>query len=456
MDTPTASQIDTDFLGLDEHTILELEVFESKDGASLFQFCNLTRTKGGESVLKRRMQRPWASASRIRETQCSIAYIIENRELFEKLDPGSLGFVTGSIDTYLHAPLPTIVHDNFIEFAYGAIWLYASDAYHVSMISRGVLLMHKLITALRCFLGQPGLASPVGELAPLLEEARTLLLNGPLSEVRQEKPGMGLGKLWRVLRQDQLFRVRQADKVSRLLSLVYEIDALIAMADCTKKHNFIIPTVDEGAMRVHAEGLVHPYIQDAVANPVELDQRRRGLFLTGPNMAGKTTYLRAFATALYLAHLGMGVPASRYCFVPVEQLISSISISDNLHSGVSYFRAEALRVKDVADAIMRGYRVVAIMDEPFKGTNVKDTLEASLEILTRFSAMSNLLFMFSSHQIELAEQLQEPMDFRCFAATETEARLRFDYRLRPGVSTQRIGMRVLREEGVFHLLDNNK
>lgn len=452
---PPASPIDTDFLVLDEHTLLELEIFESSDGASLFQLCNLTQTKGGELALKQRMRRPWASPSRIRETQTSITYILENRALFEEFHAGNLRFVTGNIETYMHAALPAVVADNLVEFAMEATSLYANDTDHFLKIARGVQLTRKLIHTVRCFLEQPKLASSVGELAPLLEEARAILFDGPLSAAGQEKPDMGLGKFWRTLRMDQLFRIRETEDVSRLLSLVYEIDVLVAMADCTKKHNLVLPTVDEGTMHVHAEGLVHPYVLGAVANPVELDQQRRGLFLTGPNMAGKTTYLRAFATALYLAHLGMGVPASSYRFVPIEQLISSISLSDNLHSGVSYFRAEALRVKDVASAIMAGYRVVAIMDEPFKGTNVKDTLEASLEILTRFSAMSNLLFMFSSHQIELAEQLQGPLDFRYFAAIETEERLRFDYRLRAGVSTQRIGMRVLREEGVFRLLDNS-
>jgi DNA mismatch repair ATPase MutS len=454
MDIPTANQCDTDFLGIDAHTQFELEIFESKSGASLFEFCNLTQTKGGELALRRRMQRPWATAARIRETQASITYIMENRQLFDKFNPGNLGFVTGSIDTYMHAPLPIIDRQNVFEFTYTAIWLYASDPYPVAKIARAVVLMRKLIGSLRDFLGQPTLVSAEGELAPLLAEARAILFNGPLSEIRQEQPGMGVGKILRALRLDQLFRIVEPDKVSRLLSLVYEIDTLIALADCTKQHNFILPTVAKGDMQIYAEGLVHPYVQDAVANPVELDQLRRGLFLTGPNMAGKTRYLRAFATALYFAHLGMGVPASRYRFVPVQQLISSISLSDNLHSGVSYFRAEALRVKDVANAIMSGYRVVAIMDEPFKGTNVKDTLEASLGILTRFSTMPNLLFMFSSHQIELAEQLGGPIDKRYFEAIETEERLRFDYCLREGVATQRIGMRVLREEGVFEVLDN--
>ena len=218
-----------------------------------------------------------------------------------------------------------------------------------------------------------------------------------------------------------------------------------------------MPTIESGALRVHAQGLVHPFVHNAVANPVELSQQRRVLFLTGPNMAGKTTYLRAFATACYFAHLGMGVPASQFGFVPAQRLFSSLSLSDDLSSGISYFRAEALRVKAVAQAIVEGYRVVAIMDEPFKGTNVKDAFDASLAVLERFAAKQDCLFMFSSHLIELSEQLgiTDEIDCRNFEAEEGEGRLRFDYLLRSGVSTQRLGMRVLHEEGVFDLLDGN-
>ncbi len=151
----------------------------------------------------------------------------------------------------------------------------------------------------------------------------------------------------------------------------------------------------------------------------------------------------------------MGVPARRFSFVPVQRLFSSISLQDDLHKGISYFRAEALRVKSIAEAIVAGYRVVALLDEPFKGTNVKDAVDASRAILERFARSGDCLFMFSSHLIELSQQLPgaSRIDYRYFEADESEGRLRFDYLLHPGVSSQRLGMRVLREEGIFELFD---
>jgi DNA mismatch repair ATPase MutS len=242
------------------------------------------------------------------------------------------------------------------------------------------------------------------------------------------------------------------------LQLTYELDALVSLADVTGEHKLVMPCIVHGPVQIVATGLVHPALPQAVPNEVELNQERRVLFLTGPNMAGKTTYLRAIITALYMAHLGMGVPATRFHFVAVERLLTSISLRDDLHDGVSYFRAEALRVKAVAEAIAAGFRTVAIMDEPFKGTNVKDAFDASLEILKRFAASTNCLFVVSSHLIELGEQLNMTanIDYRYFEANESKERLSFDFVLHNGVSSQRLGMRVLREEGVFELLDGNQ
>jgi len=76
-----------------------------------------------------------------------------------------------------------------------------------------------------------------------------------------------------------------------------------------------------------------------VANPVRLGEAQHILFLTGPNMAGKTTYLRSCGVALYLAHVGMSVPAKSFRFSPCERMFSSINVTDDLRGGVSYFRA---------------------------------------------------------------------------------------------------------------------
>src|SRR5690606_47632 len=123
-------------------------------------------------------------------------------------------------------------------------------------------------------------------------------------------------------------------------------------------------------------------------------------------------------------------------------LLSTINLTDNLSKGVSYFLAESRRIKEIASHLVRGQRVVAIMDEPFKGTNVKDTLDVSIAIMQRFANRENCLFMFSSHLIELEETIEglPEVDCRHFKADENTEQLKFDYQLKPGISNQRLGM----------------
>ncbi len=450
-ETLSPSSIESDFLVLDPHTFKDLDVFGSETGENcLFQLCNQTRTEGAAKVLRRRMERPWSNADRIRATQESLSFITSQRQAFVALP----AFLATRVQYYVNDILPIVTQQNLLEYSIGALTLRASHNRHYFRIRLGVQVSCELIQELRQFVNQTELASLRGELAPLFEEMQELLTRPRISKI----PDREIGDFsWRILRIDQVFRMHEKTTIARLLQLIYEMEALVSMADVTHKHGYVLPRIEEGSLRVRAENLVHPFVPYAVANPVELGEKHRVLFLTGPNMGGKTTYLRAFATAFYLAHLGMGVPASSFCFVPAQRLFSSISLNDDMRNGVSYFLAEALRIKAVAQAVADGYRVVALMDEPFKGTNVRDALDASLAILTRFAAQQDCLSMFSSHLIELSDQLSANGQINCcyFAAEEGEGRLRFDYMLRPGVSSQRLGMRVLREEGVFELLDEN-
>ncbi|MSR35611.1 MAG: hypothetical protein EXR95_03055 [Gemmatimonadetes bacterium] len=442
---------DPDEMVMDAQTFKDLEIFAAEqEGASLFDLCNATRTDGGAKALRTRMKKPWSTPARIRAVQESISFILQHRPLFERM-PSDV--MTVGVENYLHGALPLVMSDNAFEFWIGALEVRFGDFRPYHRIVRGVQAAAGMVSMLRRLISAPQLGSAAGELGQRLGAIRALLAHPALATVHDEE--MWSQKAWSVLRMDQMFRLREKDTIDQLLHLAYEVDALVSMADATRQHAFVMPEIHEGALAVEAEAVAHPFIQNAVPNPLALDQQHRMLFLTGPNMAGKTTYLRACGIALYLAHLGMGVPARAFRFSPCQRLFSSITVADNVRSGVSFFRAEALRVKAIAQAVTDGYRVVALMDEPFKGTNVKDALDASRAILERFAAKEDCLFLVSSHLIELGDQVVATgqVDCRHFEAGEREGRLRFEYVLKPGVSTQRLGMRVLREEGIFDLLD---
>jgi DNA mismatch repair protein MutS len=443
--------IGPDEMVLDAQTFRDLEIFEGEDGQpSVYDLCNECRTEGGAKALKMRMKKPWSSSKRIHAVQQSLAFIQAHPGPFERLP---LEAVTAVVEKYLDDSLPLVTSTNQYDFWSTALEVRLGDPRPYHRIVRGVSVTATMIGLLRRLVATAELREVPGEVGSVLEETRTLLA----------RPGFGAFgdharwslPWWTVMRNDQTLRWKEREALERLLRLVFELDALVAMATVVTKHGFVMPEVVDGPLVIDADGVSHPFINDAVANPIQLDQERRMLFLTGPNMAGKTTYLRSCGIALYLAHLGMGVPARSFRFSPCQRMFTSISVHDNVRSGVSFFRAEALRVKAIAQALSEGYRVVALLDEPFMGTNLKDALDASRAILESFAHKQGSVFLVSSHLIELGDHMIATghVDCQHFEAHEQEGRLRFEYLLRPGVSTQRLGMRVLREEGIFLLLE---
>lgn len=437
-------------LELDSHTVKDLEVFQAEgSGSSLFELYNFTQTQGGAQILRYRMENPYAESDDIRETQEAIAYILKHRAAFRKI-----GFwITGRVERYQRDPLMFVLHQSRVAFIIGATSLKLFDGHHYHRIFRGVQFACLLVNSMRELLGFARQHPPQGELASVLDQLEQILERPRFLEVPEAE--LHGRKYLKILRLDQSFRVYEREQLQALMQLCYEIDALCSLADATREYDYALPEILDGPTRICGSGLIHPQVENAIANELELDQEHRMLFLTGPNMAGKTTYLRAISTALYLGHLGMGVPATRFEFTPVDRLFSSISISDNVHTGTSYFLAEVLRIKSISRAVAAGLRVIAIMDEPFKGTNVRDALEASFAVITRLESKNNCLFLFSSHLIELDEEFPPSMGIvRChFQAEEAAGELTFDYSLHAGVSSQRLGMRVLAEQGVFDLLD---
>jgi DNA mismatch repair protein MutS len=431
-------------LAMDEQTFKDLEIFAGVDGGkSLYDVICQTRTAAGAKVLTERMKRPWADADRIGSVQRSLAFIREHRDAFERLP--SEHAVT-EIESYLKAGVGVNV-SNFDVFI-AALEVLIGDFQTLNAVTRGVVRATKLIHAFRRMLAELPPEVP-GEVGLHLGELRDLVTSSAFDE---------LGEGWdvrprTVFKMDRVIRLHEMSTVRRVLKLAYQLDALVSMSDAAETLGLTVPEVREGELILEAANLRNLFVEDPVPAPLALDEGQRMLFLTGPNMAGKTTYLRSCGVAIYLAHLGMGVPASTFRFSPSDCLSTSLSTTDNVRKGISFFRAEALRIKTIAERVTEGERVFALLDEPFKGTNVKDAIDASWAILSEFAGSPASLFVVASHLIELGDEMKRTgrVDCQYFEATEVEGRLSFDFVLKPGVSSQRLGMKVLEQEGIFRL-----
>jgi DNA mismatch repair ATPase MutS len=254
------------------------------------------------------------------------------------------------------------------------------------------------------------------------------------------------------------------EEMSGLLDMLYELDVCIAVSGVARERGFCygraLPKGDTGfrpkedtAFRI--SGLFHPVLRVAVGNALSFNAQSNVLFLTGANMAGKSTLMKALGIAVYLGHMGFPVAAESMEFSVMDGLYSSINVSDDLGQGYSHFYAEVLRVKKVAEEVSGGRDLVVIFDELFKGTNVKDAYDATLAVTAAFAAYRNCFFLISTHIVEVGASLKGTgghVQFAYLPSIMDGLQPRYTYQLQEGISADRHGMMIIQKEGILELI----
>ena len=183
------------------------------------------------------------------------------------------------------------------------------------------------------------------------------------------------------------------------------------------------------------KGLTHPLLAhtSSVQNDFSLVDSQQFMILTGPNMAGKSTYLRAIGCAIMFANAGFPVFATEYTY-PKVHLYTSMRTSDNLSENSSYFFAELSRLRKLMDAVEQNQSVFVLLDEILKGTNSKDKEEGSYKFMLK---MQNLGAegVIATHDLSLCTLERQNKAFYTahFDSTIQNDELTFDYRLQNGV-----------------------
>ena len=172
-------------------------------------------------------------------------------------------------------------------------------------------------------------------------------------------------------------------------------------------------------------------------------------------MAGKSTFIKAVGVSVYLAHIGMGVPAQELQLNFFDGLISNIHVIDNIIKGESYFFNEVQRIRKTIEQITDGRNWLVLIDELFKGTNVEDALKCSKTVIEGLRRINNALFILSTHLYEIGESLKQysNIQFRYFETTVKDEQLYFNYTLKEGISNDRLGYLILKKEGVVDMLE---
>ncbi len=413
---------------------------------TLLHLLDKTATLGGKDALITLLSTPLNDLELIRERQQTIRCL---QEMDVSLEPDAMDM--DFIEFYLNQNFlrsNSRIRRNEIALSYK---LFPSRESYI--VNRGVDLLlsvlHKLYVFTKLFdetAATPTLQKLAARVAGILEQPVFIRFR----KIRAKKR-----KTWaHVPYFDYHLRGNAKRSVKELMTIIYEIDCYQSIAKETAARRFCFPEFTEDDVpRIDLSGLYHPFLPDAVKNDVHLGNESNLLFLTGSNMSGKTTLLKAIGIAVYLAHLGLPVPANHMVTSVLNGLMTTIQVTDSLQAGISFFYQEVLRVKEVALKLGETDRILVIFDELFKGTNVMDAHDASLAVIENFCNVKGSLFVTSTHLVEIAGELTNyPINYRCFKNSKTDGKLRYSYLLSAGISHERSGMHLLEQENVLGLL----
>jgi DNA mismatch repair ATPase MutS len=252
-------------------------------------------------------------------------------------------------------------------------------------------------------------------------------------------------------------RTRHKQDFYDLIDLYSTIDAYQSLARVFVAQDLCFPSfITAPTACIEATGCYHPLLQTPIPYNITLEKDSNFLFLTGANMAGKSTFIKAVGISVYLAHLGMGVPAKTMELTPFDGLLSNINVMDNIIKGESYFYNEVKRIKNTIEKINDGKNWLILIDELFKGTNVEDAMKCSTAVIEGLRKIKPSLFILSTHLYEIGANLKQyaNIQFKYFETSVDGGELVFNYHLKEGISDDRLGYLILKREGVVDLLQN--
>jgi len=236
------------------------------------------------------------------------------------------------------------------------------------------------------------------------------------------------------------------------LSAVGEFEALTALAGYAFDHPAdVMPQVSEHGPLFDAVEMTHPLLpaDRAVRNDVKLGDGIQLIVLSGPNMAGKSTFIRSVGVNAVLAQCGAPVRAKSLKMSPLA-VAASICILDSLSGGTSRFYAEIRRLKVAEDLAAGQVPVLFLMDELLSGTNSHDRLEGT-RLIVRSLMERGAIGIVSTHDLALAE-IPDKMPGQAvnchFEDRLEEGKLIFDYKLKPGVVKTSNALELMRSIGL--------
>ena len=253
----------------------------------------------------------------------------------------------------------------------------------------------------------------------------------------------------------------QTDALLRVARAIGQLDALAGLAELAVQRRYVRPQlIDEP--RVEITGGRHPVLEQSLAdgfvpNDCHLDQDQARLFIiTGPNMAGKSTYIRQVALLTLLAQIGSFVPAERMTFAPVDRIFARVGASDEISRGQSTFMVEMTEAANILNNATP--RSLVVLDELGRGTSTFDGLALAWAVTEHLANQTRCLTLMATHYhelTELADLLQGVRNYNVAvqevagaAAEAAGESIVFLHRIVPGGTDKSYGLHVAKLAGV--------
>jgi DNA mismatch repair ATPase MutS len=433
----------------DKTTYNDISVFSFDEEFSIFHKLNFTRTSIGKEWLKHFFSEPFNDVQKILATQKAVkAFIPHVGQIPEDITNGTILVMNKFFDYDLDPPPdnPNSINAFFYK------WLHSGDYSILKFSLKHFADFFRGIKKIATLLSQEDLPLGIGI---YVERAMQLLKNPVLQKMSDSHKNQVYSLSGSLDFAHHLFNECR-NSTLEIINIFGRLDAWYSMAVAVKTYDLSFPEfIEKDTPLVDAKGLYHILIPKPVAYDLQMSPEGNFLFLTGANMAGKSTFIKSVGSAVFLAHIGMGVPAKKMKLTLFDGLLSNINVVDNIAKGESFFFNEVQRIKNTIEKINDGKKWLVLIDELFKGTNVQDAMKCSLAVIKGLIKIKNSLFILSTHLYEIGEELKPypNISFRYFETVVKDDQLEFSYQLKEGISNDRIGYVILKREKVVEMLE---
>jgi DNA mismatch repair protein MutS len=302
---------------IDQQTLDDLNIFGKRDNDSVYAIFNRTHTRGGAEILEQMFRYPLSEITLIHNRLESIRYFRDAKVVFPfKSDlfdaAGQYLSNTDERSRLSHS-------ENTLGRKFNAM-LGADTEYQ--QVIKGIASLVEILIRLQAFISQSRPSAAGTPYADELEEIERLINIPEFTPLLQEKLPVKMDYA-KAVEYDKLLRYVHCQRIQKILYHIYKLDVYISVATVAAQRGFIFPeAVESEAHIMQVEGVYHPRLTKPVANNLHMGPGGNIIFLTGANMAGKSTFMKALGIALFLAHVGFPVAAAEMVFSVCDGLLT--------------------------------------------------------------------------------------------------------------------------------------